>query len=295
MQIVLLGGARESVDQACTFLIEKISMDEMAPRKGDSLVVSLVMSRNCVSKIIGTKGATISELRKQCGCNISADMDNVKGEQLVHITGGPPELPYAMALLTPFVEESGDSPSLAFQEYSDAFPEQAGKGWPVGGDRCKGWAPAEGGCSKGWASDAGKGWKSDGYAKGWEGGGKAGKAFPADDGKAWAPKGKGKSRTSAALPGVGDDPPMETSELEIAHENQDILDFPTAIHLTIPSNAISRVLGKGGSSAEQIRQLAGVTLKIEPNGEEGIVRLTGSVLGVHHAHCMVIARVHSEY
>merc|ERR1712151_241229 len=144
------------------------------------------------------------------------------------------------------------------------------------------------------------GWAAPAYSKGAAKGGKAAFEYappvqPAE------PKGKGKQAAPAALPAAVIDPeqpPLQYGEggnsLEAAPEDPAILESAATTQFAIPRESISRVLGKGGAIASEIRTLAGVTLKIDTNsGPDGLVILGGSVLGIHMAQCMVLARVRS--
>eukprot|EP00927_Polykrikos_kofoidii_P023849 TRINITY_DN21826_c0_g1_i2.p1 TRINITY_DN21826_c0_g1~~TRINITY_DN21826_c0_g1_i2.p1 ORF type:complete len:381 (-),score=69.61 TRINITY_DN21826_c0_g1_i2:71-1186(-) len=305
MQVAVLGGARQNVDQAIMFVVSKIAEDEYSPRSGEALIISLAMSTGCISKIIGTRGATISKLRTESGCHLSADKEHVCGEQLLHITGQQENLAIALQLITPFIEEAGDSQGLAIMDYA---------------------AVNFGGCEKGWGGGKGA---AVGASKaigakggGGKGGGKGGidlSSYDGGSGKGWGmqhqiEKGKGKrpggsqgesmTPSGVILPGqhqqlktpatTGLVPPPE-SGVEFADQDPAILESPAMIAFSIPSQAVSRVLGKGGSSATEIRRATGAQLSIDPGEAEGVVTLTGTVHSVHRAHCMVVARVKSPF
>merc|ERR1711957_38378 len=77
--------------------------------------------------------------------------DTVAGEQLVVISGPMEYLPGALALLTPFIEKSGDSVAFAKQDYS-AFGGGGDGGFGYKGDG--GFKGDDGGKSKGYGKDA---------------------------------------------------------------------------------------------------------------------------------------------
>eukprot|EP00927_Polykrikos_kofoidii_P023848 TRINITY_DN21826_c0_g1_i1.p1 TRINITY_DN21826_c0_g1~~TRINITY_DN21826_c0_g1_i1.p1 ORF type:complete len:357 (-),score=69.58 TRINITY_DN21826_c0_g1_i1:71-1114(-) len=281
MQVAVLGGARQNVDQAIMFVVSKIAEDEYSPRSGEALIISLAMSTGCISKIIGTRGATISKLRTESGCHLSADKEHVCGEQLLHITGQQENLAIALQLITPFIEEAGDSQGLAIMDYA---------------------AVNFGGCEKGWGGGKGA---AVGASKaigakggGGKGGGKGGidlSSYDGGSGKGWGMQHqieKGKGKRPGGSQGLV--PPPE-SGVEFADQDPAILESPAMIAFSIPSQAVSRVLGKGGSSATEIRRATGAQLSIDPGEAEGVVTLTGTVHSVHRAHCMVVARVKSPF
>merc|ERR1719247_2813140 len=138
-------------------MVEKINSDVNSPRKNDALILPLLMSKSCVSKVIGIKGATIAKLREQSGCNFSAESEVYKGEQIVNVVGNPEWLGSALSMMTPLVEEAGDSHEYASLDYNDDFG-WAGAGMVKGGKGCgmskgggakgpggKGFGPSDGG------------------------------------------------------------------------------------------------------------------------------------------------------
>merc|ERR1712232_579088 len=102
--------------------------------------------------IIGTKGATVSELRKSSGCEIKAEPKPVGAEQVVHVTGPIFQVAAALPLLTPFVEEAGDSQMMRDLEYSNR--------WEGLGGHVNIAAKAAKGTAKGWNGKNGKQWPS---------------------------------------------------------------------------------------------------------------------------------------
>jgi len=283
-QITLLFGTREVIDSAFDSIVAKIVETEQASPEAGPLRVSCLISKNAVSAIIGHKGAVISELRLQSGCNISADTENFAGEQLVHVVGHMDKLPMALACLTPLVEKSGDSLQFAEQKYG-----KGGKGMFDGGK----------GCSSGKGFDKGKG---KGFDKGFDKGfGKSkGKGHIDMSASPYGGAGQMHHHQASSYGGAGQ---MHHQQAFVAqamprqaiNEEQEVMECQTAIQFSIPKDAISRVLGKGGSSSKQITQMTGAHLKIEPREEDGLVTLTGILHGVHKAHCMVVGRVLSQY
>lgn len=259
-QIAVLFGDRENIDGAFQTIVDKIVEAEPPPDPSALSRVSVLIPQNAVSAIIGTKGATIRELRNQSGCNISADTDIIAGEQLVHVTGHMDSLATALSLLTPLIEKSGDSLQYVEAKYG------------MGGAH---------GAQKGMFNDGGKGGMASGMGKG------KGKAPPSMSG-GMSQMG-GMPHSQHHLQEVfGHDTPHDQQE-------QMVMESQTSLAFSIPKDAIGRVLGKAGSSSKEIQRLTGVHLKIDPREEDGLVTLTGPLHAAHKAHCMVVGRVLSPY
>lgn len=181
-QVCVLLGSRPNIESALEGVIAKMVEAEGQAFEG-SLTVPVVMAKNTVSMVIGTKGATIASLRQQSGCQIVAEKDCFGGEQVLRLTGSAETMPQALALVTPFVERSGESLSLALQDYTvyadaewgppptEMYGKGKGKGQDYSGGKGFGWGPPPG---KGgdWGPPPGKGNDWDwgppgGEFKGW--------------------------------------------------------------------------------------------------------------------------------
>lgn len=310
LQVAVLFGAHENIDTSFYGLVAKIAEAEAEHmQQGAQLKVSVVMGSNAVSAVIGTKGATIASLRHQAGCGFSADKDKHHGEQLVRVTGPAELLPAALALLTPFVKHSGDSLQLGMQDYSMMG---LSAGWDTGGWRApaapvpmKGMGKTRTVSSTPWGapamqaigpgpptarrrieSHAPVGWRFS-QGKGMPAGasGPAAALAAAAAAEREAPEEEEVGFEADLEEGAALEDPMP------ANEDQRVLDSPSTIAFPIPRESIGRVLGRGGESSERIRSTTGVTLNIEPAGNEGTVVLSGTLAAVQAAHCMVVARV----
>lgn len=331
-QVVVLTGPRAGIDMALGLLVQQLALaDAESGQVAQQMTCMAVLTSNAVSAVIGNKGSTIAQLRRDSGCNISADKDNISGEQVLRVTGAAEQMPYALAMVTPLVERSGDSMQLAKLEYG------GGKGGPAEAVAW-GYQPPKGaGKRKAFEAPAwpaipnviGKGY---GGRKGYHAepamqkGGPVGLAFPAN----------GHAPIGAAAAAFAAEPEEEIAaeEAEVAAEAGDpnlwdlaaaasapfaeVRDAPkrgdlgfqssveaaedpavtesmTTINFSIPKESIGRVLGKGGEASAEIRRETGVSLKITPTEAEGIVALSGALQAVHRAHCMVVARVLAEF
>mmetsp|Transcript_135671 Transcript_135671/g.377893 ORF Transcript_135671/g.377893 Transcript_135671/m.377893 type:complete len:379 (+) Transcript_135671:66-1202(+) len=308
-QIAVLFGSRANIDLAFEMVIGKIAeADAEMLQQGMQLTVVVVMTTNAVSAVIGTKGATIASLRQGAGCGFSADKELYQGEQLVRVTGPVERLPGALALLTPFVERSGDSLQYAMQEYSFA-----GAGWD--GGWALGKAPLQ-------AKGAGKRMSPPGP---WQmpgmqaiAPGPLGRRRPASP-VAWQPP-KQARFVGPKGPAIGSIPPGELDWPELretpveeetalaltpgevlggiaaeegtpSEDDPRVLGSPMAMAFPIPKDSIGRVLGRGGASSEEIRRATGVSLQIDPGETEGTVSLSGTLQAVQLAQRLVVARV----
>jgi len=256
-QIVVLFGEREKINAAFQTVVNKIVEAEPTPPEAAPMRVTALITQSAVSAIIGTKGATISELRQESGCNISADTDNFAGEQLVHVTGHIDRIPTALALLTPLIEKSGDSFHFV----------KSGKGMFGNG--------AKGGMmpGKGIGTPAGL-----------------------SKGKGKVPLSMSAPTGMSPMAGMQQQVFVADHTPRVAiNEERMVMESQTTIAFSIPKEAIGRVLGKGGASSAEIRRLTGAQFKIDPREEDGLVTLSGALHSVHKAHCMVVGRVLSPY
>eukprot|EP00401_Gymnodinium_catenatum_P051524 CAMPEP_0117557602 /NCGR_PEP_ID=MMETSP0784-20121206/52410_1 /TAXON_ID=39447 /ORGANISM="" /LENGTH=391 /DNA_ID=CAMNT_0005354915 /DNA_START=80 /DNA_END=1254 /DNA_ORIENTATION=- len=309
-QIAVLFGSRMAIDTAFPLVVGKLAEANEIADPSQPFTVTVLMTCNAVSGMIGTKGATISSLRKESGCSISAEKDPIGGEQLVRVTGGAGILPGALALLTPFVENSGDSAQFLTQDAGKGMAATAakgcGKGLPAKGKNT--WS--SGGMGKGatdWSSGGmGKGasnWSSGGMGKGpaaWQGGNSWGpriaplkRHLESTDGTENTSEniqGDAESKASSGYPALAEQAPLVAPE-----EDPVVLGSETSIAFPVPGPAIGRVLGKGGSSAANIRNATGVALRIDPGEVEGTCVLSGTLSAVHRAHCMVVGRIQAEH
>merc|ERR1712232_801363 len=149
-------------------------------------------------------------------------------------------------------------------------------------------------------SKSGKG-KSKGYSEWDDGSGYDAKGAGKGGGKG-AAKG-GKLQLSLSRPGFAGEPPLKRAREayeapmdgpEAACQDPLVLDSESTIAFYIPSDSIGKVLGKQGVIANEIRSASGCQLKIETGEQDATVTLSGSLQGVHAAHCMVVARVMSD-
>lgn len=205
-QVVILTGTREGIEMSFGYILQKLlEADSDGSGQGMmSMTVMSVLTSNAVSAVIGNKGSTIAQLRMNSGCNISADKENINGEQVLRITGAMENLPYALAMVTPLVERSGDSMQYMKTEY-----DGGGKGGPgdmsvLGFQPPKGGGKAKGCKGPAWPAVIGK--ASYGSAKGydsfgmWQKGGQVVGAGPASGANGHAPIGvaTGLEETGAA-------------------------------------------------------------------------------------------------
>mmetsp|Transcript_44609 Transcript_44609/g.103140 ORF Transcript_44609/g.103140 Transcript_44609/m.103140 type:complete len:377 (+) Transcript_44609:45-1175(+) len=307
-QVAVLFGSRANIDLSFEMLVNKMAEAEAETvQQSQQLMVAVVMTTNAVSAVIGTKGATIATLRQQVGCGFSADKELYQGEQIVRVTGPVERLAAALALLTPFVERSGDSLQYAMQEYSSVgcweggwmprpmlgpMPQkgmgkrmappwamgpqfQVGPGAPILPAKRRALSPMS------WvpqkqarpAGPVNMGIMGEMEANTWAMGSPEQEAMPPMVGV-------------APLEGVmfeGDDTPAE--------DDPRVLGCPSTIAFPIPKDAIGRVLGRGGASSAEIRRATGAALQIDPGEVDGTVTLSGTLAAVQRAHRMVIARV----
>jgi transcription antitermination factor NusA-like protein len=274
-QIAVILGGVDNINVALETVIAKIV--EAEPSADATLRLTALMTQNAVSCTIGTKGATISEIKKESGCSISADPGTYQGEQLVTVTGGYENVHAALCLLTPIIANSADSVQFADARYTmgsakgDWGKGDWGKGKELGYGKGKDMSYVKGkdmSYGKGKDMSYGKG-KDMGYGK--------------DTGfSVGMSKGKGKAQPA-------------THALSAAEEERMVMESDACIQFSIPKDSIGRVLGKAGASSKEISTLTGAQLKIEPREEDGLVVLSGQLHSVHKAHCMVVGRVLSSY
>mmetsp|Transcript_4753 Transcript_4753/g.17969 ORF Transcript_4753/g.17969 Transcript_4753/m.17969 type:complete len:462 (-) Transcript_4753:65-1450(-) len=210
-QVAVLLGSRSGIEAALAPIFEKVVEAEGDSFQGGAFTAALVMSKNAVSMVIGSKGATIASLRQETGCQILADKEVFFGEQVVRVTGTLECILVALVALTPFVERSNDSLQLAMQEYG-----ALGGDWSMPAPAARGAAPSSAALltpqrssaaplgarasSSSWAGAASGGdWAAPSWTGGSSGKGKGGAfastGFQARQAPAPAPRslGKGKS------------------------------------------------------------------------------------------------------
>ena len=270
LQVVVLGGPRPSVDQALMFVMEKLveEAQQSGSETSETISAQLLATRNTVSRIIGAKGATISQLRQEFGCHLEADKVPHQGEQVLKVNGPGEMVQQLLVKLTEFVEEAGDSQQVANNDYANApdagFMESYGP-WS------KGKAPS---------------------AKGVFGGKGPGMAGPPA-----LMTSAGKGFGGKVGPGHGMQDHWQIDLLQ-AEQDPSVLSSVSTIQFAIPAESVSRVLGKGGVFSKEITRHTGAKLVIDPPGpgaETCVVTLTGQVGGVNRAHCMVVSRLLSQY
>ena len=270
LQVVVLGGQRACVDQALMFVTEKL-MEEAPASGSDAISAQLLLTSNAISKIIGAKGATISQLRQEFGCHLEADKVTHQGEQLLKVNGPGGMVQQLLIKLTEFVEGAGDSQQVANNDYSD-YHYGAGAAF-VG--NVGPWSKGKGPPAKGLFGGKGLGGALAPMASAGKGFGDVGGGHPNHIGQ-------------------------ETMQIDLLQAESDpsVLSSVSTIQFAIPSQSVSRVLGKGGVFSKEISRHTGAKLVIDPPGpgaETCVVTLTGQVGGVNRAHCMVVSRLISEY
>eukprot|EP00405_Crypthecodinium_cohnii_P015365 CAMPEP_0206458682 /NCGR_PEP_ID=MMETSP0324_2-20121206/23715_1 /ASSEMBLY_ACC=CAM_ASM_000836 /TAXON_ID=2866 /ORGANISM="Crypthecodinium cohnii, Strain Seligo" /LENGTH=468 /DNA_ID=CAMNT_0053930067 /DNA_START=70 /DNA_END=1476 /DNA_ORIENTATION=+ len=208
-QVAVICGSRDGIEASLQAIFAKVA--DGGEFQGGDCTIAVIVSSNAVSGIIGSKGATISQLKQDTGCKIAADKEKHMGEQAVRVTGEMTAVVTALAALLPFVERSGDSMTFAKQEYHGAgkgdwaswgpSPGKGGGKWGV--PALGGWgANADPWGSGSWAGDpswGGKGKMSMYGAAGgcssssmssWKGSPGKGKNY---EGYGWGPEGWGAS------------------------------------------------------------------------------------------------------
>jgi len=325
-QVAVLFGSRATIDQAIPFLVSKIVEADVEPAQTAvaAFTVVVVLTSNTVSAIIGTKGATIANLRQQAGCEFSADKDVFAGEQLVRVSGPLDHLPDALRLVTPFVERSGDSLTYAMQHYpASTLGPTAPPLW-LGGNGGRPLRPILPAHAARWpAAPNGGGWPaapSGGGIGALPGPGIFGPVRPARRPRAWGPwpqppvkafAGSEGSFDSGIIPGawgtteeldapaMKEEPQVSATELgvpvSVPTDDPRVLEYPMSLAFPIPKESIGRVLGRGGSCSEDIRKATGVSLQIDCGEAEGTVMLTGTLTAVHMASKLVVGRVLAEH
>mmetsp|Transcript_54031 Transcript_54031/g.101353 ORF Transcript_54031/g.101353 Transcript_54031/m.101353 type:complete len:347 (+) Transcript_54031:61-1101(+) len=281
LQVVVLGGPRASVEQAVMLVGQK--MAEESQTGTDVMSVSLLLTRNSISKIIGAKGAMIGQLRQEFTCNLEAEKDVHFGEQVLRVSGPSQMVQHLLVRLVELVEEAGDSLNVANNDYAPG----------------PGYAPM----TAGYAPMGGK----DGYNPGPQPWVKGKGASPFQSGKgmgppakglAMRPKGGGPSGPyGAPFGGSLGNHPEPHGDLVGADQDPVVLSTGATIQFAIPADSVSRVLGKGGLCSKEITRHTGAKLVIEPAqpGADAVVTLTGQVGGVNRAHCMIVSRLLAEY
>jgi len=266
-------------------------------KEAGEYIYRMVLPSFIRGKMIGTGGANIKQLREETGAKIFVDNEVYDGHQFARVIGPKEVISQTLARINDLVQEEVDAPEYEGWASVQWFSgELGGKGGGGHKDAPRREAPA------------GKGGHDRSPPRGKSGkGGKAGDRSPPRGKGGGHERGRARSRSERRhrSPERQQPPPPERHEPPQGSPIEAIErlceKFPDgaaqmdhAVSCDLPKAAVGQILGEDERYKLRVERETGTIISVDtsPGPDHLTIMVTGPLLWVYVAHCMVMSRYH---
>jgi len=272
-------------------------------KEGGEYIYRMALPSFVRGKLIGSGGSNIRKLREDTGAKIFVENEVYNGHQLARVIGPSQVIISTLAIINDILQEEVEAPEYepwaAVQWFSPSAAPDAGKGGHKDKDsRREGPAGAARSPPRGGKGGYDKGGHDrGGHDRG--GGGPSQLSGPDRDRRARS-RSHGRRRSPERpepIPEPYDPPegsPVEVLEGLLGRFPPGAVDMDHAVSCDLPKAAVSALLGEREEYKAHVERSTGTTITVDksPGPEHLTIMITGPLMWVYAAHCMVMTRYH---